>query len=156
WGAQLMLSAPNFAPLSERVNIIQDLGERTLGPDRIDLPRLVPHAQVLRQADGSFFTVIETSEFQLLRLLCAGDEPRVKQLIQRDAAAGFNPLRVFMMFNNGPIRNRRADPAPQPNDPGFGGLGRFVPSECNDFWGKAVRLLDLASLARMYVEYTTF
>src|SRR5262249_1665311 len=115
WGAQLMLSAPNFAPLSERVNIIQDLGERTLGPDRIDLPRLVPHAQVLRQADGSFFTVIETSEFQLLRLLCAGDEPRVKQLIQRDADAGFNTLRVFMMFNNGPIRNRRADPAPQPN-----------------------------------------
>jgi hypothetical protein len=142
------------AQLRDRVDITQDLGERIVGPDGVEVPRLVPHAQVLRQADSSYFTVIETSEFQLLRLLCTGDEPRVKQLIQRNADAGFNAQRVFMMFNNGPIRNRRDDPPPQPNDPGSGGLGRFVPSECNDFWGKALRLLDLASLVRMYVEYT--
>ena len=113
------------AQLRERVDITEDLGERILGPDRVELPRLVPHAQVLRQADSSYFTVIETSEFQLLRLLCTGDEPPVKQLVQLNADAGFNALRVFMMFNNGPIRNRRGDPAPQPNDPGSGGLGRY-------------------------------
>jgi len=151
WGAELMLSAPNFANASTSPKTWANLG-----PDRVELPRLVPHAQVLRQAYSSYFTVIETSEFQLLRLLCTGDEPPVKQLIQLNADAGFNALRVFMMFNNGPIRNRRDDPAPQPNDPGSGGLGRFVPSECNDFWGKALRLLDLASLVRMYVEYTIF
>lgn len=120
----------------------------------VHLPRIVRHVgKFFKLEDGSYFNIIDTSEFQALRILLEQGEGAADNLLARDANAGFNSIRVFGMFNN-PRKCINNDPTRCTPE---GGLGRFIPAEhATEYWPGLRKLCKMAAKRGLYVEFVVF
>lgn len=139
-GANLTLSAPGYADVSDRVVTEPDILERTMrlaarqagesGWVRRDGPRFVTETDATWQWRGS-------TAFWLAKRVCDGES--IEGYLNSDTgpiAKGANVLRVLGMFN--------------------GGLGRFVPSDYPDYIGCIARTRDILKAHSIRMEFVVF
>lgn len=99
------------------------------------LPRLVTNNSVFRQDNGTAWTWIGTSDFDLYHQYLAGGN--IGPVLQQRSELGFNVLRVFGSFN--------------------GALGHFVPSDFGElFYTQLPRFADAVARSGLYLEFTVF
>lgn len=97
---------------------------------------------MFRLEDGGRFTVIECSDFNLFGRYLQEGEPVVREVLKERQAIGFNMLRVWSEY--------------QGNAAFTADIGRLVPSEHLDYYGKLKAFLALCSGYGLYVELTVF
>lgn len=113
------------------------------------LPRLVIRGNFLQLDTGQRFTVIEASGFTLYQQFLDGGAAAIEPVLQQLEDVGFNAVRVFGMYNN--------PPQPRPNDPGYGGIGRFIPADYGDrYWSGLAPFYQLLARHHIYGEFVVF
>lgn len=105
------------------------------GPAAKPLPRLRARGQFLEQDDGTYWTAIECSDFNLYGRYLDGEDIRP---VLRDRA-GFNLLRVWTLF-----------------DLETSGIGRLVLEEHPDLYARLPSFLQLCAVHGFYVELTAY
>lgn len=112
-------------------------------PQPQSLPRLAPTGAVFRLETGERFTAIECSDFNLFGRYLVEGEDVVREVLKERAALGFNLLRVWLAYG--------------PGTPAFAAeVGRLVPSEHPEMYGRIPEFARLASAYGLYLELTAF
>ncbi|HEX7796068.1 MAG TPA: hypothetical protein VF456_17020 [Vicinamibacterales bacterium] len=99
------------------------------------LPQLIPVGRTLRQVDGTHWTAIEASDFNLYNRFLNGEG--IEPVLAQRSDAGFTLLRVWTAVN-------------------VPGIGRLIPSEHADFYARIPDFLKLTAKYHLYVEFTAF
>lgn len=108
-------------------------------PPFVPLPRLVPTGTYFRRDDGTRFTAIECSDFNIFSRFIAGED--IRPILQERADVGFNMLRVWGAYDS--------------TNPAFlAEIGRLDPREHGDYYTKLKEFFDLANTYGLYVEFT--
>ena len=106
WGARLVVEERSTPTVELRGILWLDRGplaelvvdDVTLRPfESRPLPRLVVSGQFLAREDGTRFTAIECSDFNLLARFSAGED--IRPILKQRSDLGFNLLRVFTLMH---------------------------------------------------------
>lgn len=147
----LRVVAAGYYPYIDHVELIGDLDDVLLAPvppppppppPTPILPRIVIRtARFLGLADGSRWTAIGATDFNLLGKLANGED--IGPVLAQRAALGFNQLRVFTAYDIGVG-------SVQP-------IGRLLPAEHPDLYTRLVpALAGMAAQYHLYLELVAF
>jgi hypothetical protein len=145
-GHRTLGAAPEYDLFTDNFGfngLSQDLGDVQLTPAFHQLTRLVGEGQHLRGIDGSRFSIIENTDFNLAGLVAAGVD--ISDVLDQRAAIGFNVLRVFTAYDVCPDGN------------GCQPIGRLWPREHPDLYSRILpSLVGQASRRNMRIELVAF
>lgn len=139
--ALLIIGAEGYQPSIPRQVVIHrsatEMDAVILKLTETKLARLVTRGQFFQLEDGTHWTGIEASDFNLYARFLAGED--IEPILQQRADVGFNLLRVWTAY-----------------DLDCCGIGRLFPSEHPDFYSKIPAFLDACARHGLYVELTAF
>lgn len=111
-----------------------DLGKLT---PKITLQRLVPRGRYFQLEDGTYWTGIGCTDFNLYNRYLNGED--VNSILAQRSTLGFNYLRIFTFFDIGQY-----------------GIGVCLPQQHPDFYWRIPNFLDLCASYGLYVEFVAY
>ena len=150
YGATLVVSAKDYEPLTQRLLLhgrSQDLDDIILTSTLKPLPRLVKAGLYFKQATGDPITLIGATDFNLYNLYLQGID--ITPILEQRQSLGFNLLRVWTAYDVCPTGTGRDGKPCQP-------IGRLVPREHPDFYGRVADFSNLLARYGFYIEWVAF
>lgn len=145
-GAHLTIIAPDYDNYNQRLAVDWsrsiDLVDIILEPSFKPLPRITINGKFFGLDNGSRWTAIEASDFNLLNRYLAGED--IRPILSQRAETGFNLLRVWTAYDV------------CPSGQGCQPIGRLVPSEHPELYERVPPFLKLLSKYGLYAEFTAF
>ena len=130
---QLQITAEGWQPIDRHEVVAPEVTLVVpMQPVFVPLPKLVTRGKFFRRADGTPFTAIQTSDFNLFNRYQRGED--IRPILQERKDLGFNLLRVWTLYDLAP------------------GIGVLLDPD----YGKLPAFLDLCATYGFYVELTAY